>query len=46
MVHPEGFEPPTNWIGTNYSVQLSYGCLEDLFREGRSLLSRHCFGKH
>ena len=27
MVHPEGFEPPTNWFEANYSIQLSYGCM-------------------
>jgi hypothetical protein len=26
-VHPEGFEPPTNWFEANYSIQLSYGCM-------------------
>lgn len=25
MARPEGFEPPTNRIGTCYSIQLSYG---------------------
>ena len=45
MAHPEGFEPPTNWIGTSYSIQLSYGCAEDLLREGRILLRRCGFGK-
>ena len=27
MARPEGFEPPTNRIGTCYSIQLSYGRL-------------------
>lgn len=25
VARPEGFEPPTNRIGTCYSIQLSYG---------------------
>ena len=28
MARPEGFEPPTNRIGTCYSIQLSYGRVE------------------
>ena len=46
VAHPEGFEPPTNRIGTCYSIQLSYGCAEELSKEGRMILRRSGFGKH
>ncbi len=33
MARPEGFEPPTNRIGTCYSIQLSYGRAKEVFAE-------------
>lgn len=32
MARPEGFEPPTNRIGTCYSIQLSYGRVRKCLR--------------
>lgn len=47
VAHPEGFEPPTNRIGTCYSIQLSYGCAEQNARkrayDTQALDSRQAF---
>ncbi len=32
MVHPGGFEPPTARFVAEYSIQLSYGCIEIFLR--------------
>lgn len=29
MEHPERLELPTRWFEASYSIQLSYGCLND-----------------
>jgi hypothetical protein len=34
MVHPGGFEPPTARFVAEYSIQLSYGCIEIFSYDG------------
>jgi hypothetical protein len=34
MVHPGGFEPPTARFVAEYSIQLSYGCIERFSYDG------------
>ncbi len=39
MVHPGGFEPPTARFVAEYSIQLSYGCIEKLSYDGLTVTS-------
>ncbi len=41
MVHPGGFEPPTARFVAEYSIQLSYGCIEIILVQRRVLTTHH-----
>jgi hypothetical protein len=39
MVHPGGFEPPTARFVAEYSIQLSYGCIERFSYDGLTAIN-------
>ena len=41
MVHPGGFEPPTARFVAEYSIQLSYGCINLILVQRRVLTTHH-----
>ena len=41
MVHPGGFEPPTARFVAEYSIQLSYGCIDLILVQRRVLTTHH-----
>ena len=44
MVHPVGFEPTTNPLEGDYSIQLNYGCLAPICKmlQQHPVLSAEC----